>query len=61
MVPDYWSIAPDLPQVNADAVYGASNQYIMDNAIKFSPNGGEIRARLASMKQPSGSRWLTLA
>jgi signal transduction histidine kinase len=41
------SIAPELPQVNADAktIYRVVN-ILLDNAIKFSPNGGEIRVEV---------------
>ena len=41
------SIAPELPQVNADArTMDRVVNILLDNAIKFSPNGGDIRVEV---------------
>jgi len=50
------SIAPGLPQVNADArSMERVINILLDNAIKFSPNGGEIRVEIGF---DEGNVWL---
>ncbi len=50
------TIAPDLPQVNADArSMERVINILLDNAIKFSPNGGEI---LVEINFDEGNIWL---